>query len=115
MAPVICPMALRVASRGERFSSRMMRSTASITTIASSTTMPIASTMPKSVSWLMENPATYMPMKAPMSAAGTTSVGIRVARMFCRKTSITMKTSTTAATSVMSTSLIETRMNVVVS
>ena len=49
MAPVIWPMALRVAALGSRRSSSMMRSTFSITTMASSTTMPIARTMPNSV------------------------------------------------------------------
>ena len=44
----ICFIALRVASGALRPSSSMMRSTFSITTIASSTTMPIASTMPNS-------------------------------------------------------------------
>ena len=34
----------------------MLRSTFSITTIASSTTMPMASTMPNSVSMLIEKP-----------------------------------------------------------
>ena len=51
---VICVIALRVASFGGRCSSRMMRSTDSMTTMASSTTMPIASTMPNKVSWLIE-------------------------------------------------------------
>ncbi|MNS63413.1 hypothetical protein D3C72_965050 [compost metagenome] len=50
MAPVICRMALCVAALGSVPSSLMMRSTFSITTIASSTTIPIASTMPNSVS-----------------------------------------------------------------
>ena len=48
IAPVICCIALRVASFGGSCSSRMMRSTASTTTMASSTTMPIASTIAKS-------------------------------------------------------------------
>ncbi|MNC93695.1 hypothetical protein D3C83_103810 [compost metagenome] len=47
-------IALTAASRGPRPSSCMMRSTFSSTTIASSTTMPIASTMPNSVSVLIE-------------------------------------------------------------
>ena len=51
---VICDIALRVASFGGRCSSRMMRSTFSITTMASSTTMPMASTRPNKVSWLIE-------------------------------------------------------------
>ena len=115
MALVICPIALRVASLGGSFSSRMMRSTFSMTTIASSTTMPIASTMPNNVSWLMVNPKAYMPMKAPMSATGTTSVGISVARRFCRNTSITMKTRIMASISVLTTSLMEMLMKSVLS
>ena len=54
MAPVICFIALRVASFGDRPSSAMMRSTFSTTTMASSTRMPIASTMPNIVSMLIE-------------------------------------------------------------
>ena len=53
-APVIWPIALRVASRGPRCSSAINRSTFSTTTIASSTRMPMASTMPNSVSTLIE-------------------------------------------------------------
>ena len=54
IAPLICDIALRVASRGGRPSSLMMRSTFSTTTIASSTTMPTTSTMPNMVSTLIE-------------------------------------------------------------
>ena len=54
IGPVTSRIALIAASRGGSFSSRMMRSTFSSTTIASSTTMPIASTMPNSVSVLIE-------------------------------------------------------------
>ena len=52
--PVTSFIAMIAASRACSFSSRMMRSTFSSTTIASSTTMPIASTMPNSVSVLIE-------------------------------------------------------------
>jgi len=45
---------LIVASRAERPSSSMMRSTFSTTTIASSTSNPIDSTMPNRVSVLIE-------------------------------------------------------------
>ena len=45
MAPVISPIDFSVASSGESFSSDMMRSTFSTTTMASSTRRPIASTM----------------------------------------------------------------------
>ena len=104
IAPVIWCIALRVASFAGRCSSRMMRSTASTTTMASSTTMPIASTMANSDSWLMEKPTAWIPMSVPSSADGTTSVGMSVARKFCRNTSITRNTSTTASQSVIRTS-----------
>ena len=54
IGPVTSRIALIAASRGRSFSSRMMRSTFSSTTMASSTTMPIASTIPNSVSVLIE-------------------------------------------------------------
>jgi hypothetical protein len=54
MAAVIWPIALRVASRGLKPSSLMMRSTFSITTMASSTRMPTASTIANMVSTLIE-------------------------------------------------------------
>ena len=53
IAAVIWPIALRVASRGGNPSSLMMRSTFSITTIASSTRMPTASTIANIVSTLI--------------------------------------------------------------
>ena len=111
IAPVIWRIALRVASFGPRCSSRMMRSTASTTTMASSTTMPIASTIANNDNWLMEKPTVYMPTSVPSSAEGTTSVGMSVARKLCRNTSITRNTSATASQSVISTSWIATRMN----
>jgi hypothetical protein len=115
IAPVICFIALRVAACGSRRSSVMMRSTFSMTTMASSTTMPMASTMPKSVSWFTEKCSTARPMKVPRSATGMTSVGIRVARRFCRKISITRNTSTIASPRVIRTSRIEALMKGVVS
>ena len=51
-APPTWPIALSAASLAETFSSSMMRSTFSITTMASSTTMPIASTRANRVSRL---------------------------------------------------------------
>ena len=56
-----------------------------------------------------------MPMNAPISATGTTSVGMIVARKLCRNTSITMNTSTTAMTSVTTTSWMAALMNTVAS
>ncbi len=107
-ALLIWPIALRVASFGDNPSSVMMRSTFSMTTMASSTTMPIASTMPNRLSWLIVKPIAYMPRNVPSSAIGITSVGISVARKFCRKISITRNTSTIASASVLTTSSIET-------
>ena len=53
-APVISSIDSIVASRGDFPSVRMMRSTFSTTTIASSTSNPIASTRANSVSVLIE-------------------------------------------------------------
>jgi hypothetical protein len=53
-APEICPMDLRVASRGGNPSSRITRSTFSTTTIASSTSSPMANTIANMVSVLIE-------------------------------------------------------------
>ena len=114
-APVIWRMDLRVAERGSRFSSCITRSTFSTTTIASSTSRPIASTRLNMVSMLMENPATAITPNVPSSTTGTASVGISVARKFCRKISITRNTSPTAMISVMATSSIAVLTNGVVS
>ena len=50
--------------------SRMCRSTFSITTIASSTTMPVARTMPKSVSVLIEKPNSFTNANVPIERDG---------------------------------------------
>ncbi|MNE27153.1 hypothetical protein D3C80_1205490 [compost metagenome] len=78
IAPLIWRMALCVASRGDRPSSAMIRSTFSTTTMASSTRMPMARTMPNRVSTLTEKPSSIITAKVPISATGTTRVGIRV-------------------------------------
>ena len=93
----------------------MLRSTFSITTIASSTTMPIASTMPNSVSMLIEKPSAVMPMKVPMIETGTARIGISVARRLCRNRNTTSTTSTSASKKVWTTSLIDACVNSVVS
>ena len=77
-APEIWPMPLIVASKGDKPSSAMMRSTFSTTTMASSTTMPITSTMPNMVSTLIEKPMASSAPKVPSSATGTTMVGMTV-------------------------------------
>ncbi len=78
MAPEIWPIALRVASLGDRPSSAMMRSTFSTTTIASSTRIPMANTIPNMVSTLIEKPIASSVAKVPSRATGTTMVGIIV-------------------------------------
>ncbi len=114
-APVICPMDLRVASTGDSPSSSMMRSTFSTTTMASSTSRPIASTMASMVSVLIEKPAAASTPKVPSSTTGTASVGISVARMFCRNNRMTRNTRPIASNSVLTTCSIEMRTKGVVS
>src|SRR5207244_12683180 len=99
-------IARSAATAGGTPSVAMMRSTFSITTIASSTTTPIASTRPNSVSRLIEKPSTCIPKKAPMTETGTATTGMRVARQLCRKTNTTNVTSSSASNSVFTTSLI---------
>jgi hypothetical protein len=108
-------MAWSAATRGGRFSVAMIRSTFSITTMASSTTMPIASTSPNSVSTLIDMPKPYSPRNVPITLTGTASIGINVARQLCRKRNTTSVTSTIASTSVIVTSLMEALTNGVVS
>ena len=87
----------------------------SITTIASSTTMPVASTIAKSVSVLIEKSSRFTNANAPISDTGIVSAGISVARQLWRKTNITRTTRPTASSSVCTTSLIDSRTTVVVS
>ena len=114
-APVICPIDLIVACRGDSPSSDMIRSTFSTTTMASSTSRPIARTIANMVSVLIEKPAAESTPKVPSSTTGTAMVGISVARKFCRKTNITTKTSRIASTRVWTTSSMEILTNGVVS
>ena len=104
---VTSSIAFIVASGAGRFSVVMMRSTFSSTTIASSTTMPIASTMPNSVNMLIEKPNRNIAANVPISDTGTASIGMMVARQFCRNSSTTQNTRIIASISVLTTSLIE--------
>ena len=81
----------------------------SITTIASSTTMPVASTMPKSVSTLIEKSNSLMNANVPISDTGIVIAGMIVLRQFCRNRNITRMTRPIASTSVHSTSTIDSR------
>ena len=105
-------MARAVASTGF-IPSSMWRCTASTTTIASSTTLPIASTNPNMLVMLMENPSSGNTANVPITATGTVSSGISVARQFCKKIKTTRITSPTAANRVINTSFIAARTNMV--
>ena len=76
--------------------------------------MPIASTMPKRVSVLMEKPSAEKAAKVPTSEIGTARIGISVARQLCRKRNTTIVTSTKAAKSVFTTSFSDSVTNGVV-
>ena len=62
--------------------------------------MPMASTRPNSDRLFSEKPSSAMTAKVPISDTGTATMGMMVARQFCRKTSTTMKTRTNASNSV---------------
>ena len=100
-------MALDVASTGDKPSVAIMRSTFSMTTIASSTIIPIASTIPNMVSTLIEKPASSMTENVPSNAIGATIAGIKVYRTLCKKINMTIKTNAIASSNVMITFSIE--------
>jgi hypothetical protein len=106
-APPTWPIALSAAILAETFSSSMIRSTFSITTIASSTTMPIASTRAKRVRRLTEYPRAARPRKVPITLTGTARSGISVARQLWRKRKTTSVTSAIASSRVITTSSME--------
>ncbi len=72
--------------------------------MASSTTMPMASTMPNSVSVLMEKPSAEKAANVPTSEIGTARIGISVARQLCKNRNTTIATSRKASNSVLTTS-----------
>ena len=84
-APLICSMAMIVASLTDLCSLAMIRSTFSTTTMASSTTIPMASTRPKSVRRLMEKPSAIMPAKVPINETMMATIQMIVERKLCRK------------------------------
>ena len=95
-APCTCDIAFFVASRGER-PPRMLRSTFSTTTIASSTTIPIASTSPNSERLFIEKPKQYMKKNVPTSDTGIANMGMTAALHDCKNSIITNTTSATAS------------------
>ena len=86
IGPATSFMAELAALNGSVSPCSNFRSTFSTTTIASSTTMPIASTSPRSVSVLIENPSASITPKVPMIDTGIAIIGISVVRMLCRNT-----------------------------
>ncbi len=64
----------------------------------------MASTSPNSDSVLIENPRSGKSANVPMSETGTATIGISVARQFCRKRNTTRMTSSIASQSVMTIS-----------
>ncbi len=74
--------------------------------IASSTTSPMASTIAKSDSRLIENPSTSIIMKAPIRDSGMATMGINTLRSEPRNANTTSITITRVCMMVLSTSLI---------
>ena len=87
----------------------------SVITMASSTTSPTASTMASMESTLMENPARYMTKNAPISDTGITMHGTSVTRQSRKKRKMMMITRIKATYTVSFTSLIDARINLVLS
>src|SRR3972149_1621801 len=105
-APVTSRIAAEAARMASRSPSLTWRAMFSITTIASSTTRPVASTMPKRVSVLIEKPSSFTKAKVPISETGIVAAGMSVARQSSRNRNITRITSAIAPPSVISTSRI---------
>ena len=103
-APVSPSIAFLVASYGLSFSSSMIRSTFSTTTMASSTTIPMARINPSKVSILSEKPNISIKPNVPIKEIGTATIGITVARQLCRERNTTIITRTNASNKVLYTS-----------
>ena len=86
--------------------SSMWRWMFSSTMIASSTTMPMASTIASRVSRLMVKPISSIRNSAPTSDSGTVTAGMTTLRSEPRNRKITTITITTASMIVLTTSLI---------
>ena len=112
-APATSPIARPAAAWASPCVSPRLRAMFSTTTIASSTTSPVASTIPNSVSVLIEKPNALMKAKVPISDTGMVTLGMTVARQSWRKRKMTTMTSTIASSSVFTTSRIDSRTAVV--
>ena len=93
----------------------MLRSTFSMTTMASSTTRPMASTMAKSVRVLMVKSKRTKAPKVAMRDTGTANMGMIVARQLWRNRKTMSMTKSSASTKVCTTSSKEARMYSVLS
>ena len=114
-APVRPFIAFCVAWKASSFSSSMMRSTFSTTTMASSTTIPMERIRPRRVIRLREKPKMSMKPKVPTSEMGTAISGMSVARQFCRERYTTRITRNRASKRVLYTLWIEAEMYSVLS
>src|SRR6476659_7907853 len=87
----------------------------SVTTIPSSTTKPVASTIPSSVSTLMEKPARYITKNVATNEIGMSINGRMAVSQLRKKKKITSTTKAKEMMSVSSTSLSDWRMFLVLS
>src|SRR5260370_979059 len=91
---------------------RMLRSTFSTTTIASSTTMPTARTSPKSERLFSDIPSGYRTANVPTRETGIAITGIIEALQFCRNRNTTPSTRRMAMKIDMTTSRTDFAINV---
>src|SRR5713101_7778709 len=105
-APPTSSIVRWAASNGD-MPARMLRSTFSTTTIASSTTMPTARTRPNRDRLLIDIPQAARTVNVPIRETGMAMTGMIVARQFWRKTKTTPTTSRIATKIVTMTSLID--------
>ena len=98
---------VRWAATAGDMPSRMLRSTFSTTTMASSTTMPTASTRPNRDRLLSDIPNAARIVNGPTRETGIATTGMMVARQFCRKRNTTPTTSRIATKIVTMTSWID--------
>ena len=111
-APPTSSIVRWAASKGD-MPSRMLRSTFSTTTIASSTTMPTASTRPNRDRLLSDTPKATRIVNVPTRETGIAMTGMIVARQLCRNRNTTPTTRRIATKIVTMTSWIDFVMKVV--
>jgi len=81
----------------------MIRSTFSTTTMASSTTIPMARIKPNKVIVFKEKPKASMTPKVPIKEIGTATIGMMVARQFCKVRNTTKITKNKASNKALNT------------